>query len=404
MPVTTLRARWVLPINSPPIDGGVVTIDGERIVSVGKRVDTGSTVTDLGDVVLLPGLVNAHTHLEFSSLAEPLGQPGMALSEWIRLVIASRKQPSHDAAVREGLQASLRAGVTTLGEIATTASFPDDVDKLPGLIAFQEVIGFSAGRVESVFAELRQRLQADRKGVAWGISPHAPYTVHPALLEQIVELAREKSLPVAMHLAESPEELQLITENAGPFRELLEERSMWDSEVFATGRTMLGYLRQLSVAPRALVVHGNYLRPAEVEFLADRRDQMSVVYCPRTHAYFRHSRYPLPELMAAGVRVALGTDSRASNPDLSLLGELRFVAATHESISPEQLFALGTIHGAEALGLQNDVGSIAPGKLANLAAVACDASETSPARAVLQTDGAPQRTWLRGCEVAVTVC
>ncbi len=398
-----LQARWVLSLESAPISGGVVTIENERIVAIGTRPDKDAKVQDLGDVVLMPGLVNAHTHLEFSQCSEPLGQPGMPLPEWVRLVIANRKQQGDVVAgLAAGLQESLQAGVTSIGEIATSLFPADAPHALPELIAFQEVIGFSSARVESVFAELRQRLQPNPAACRLGISPHAPYTVHPELLEKIVALASERQLPVAMHLAESPEELQLLRENRGPFRELLEERSMWDREVFAGGLQPLDYLQILSKAPQALVIHGNYLSQKEIEYVAKRRERMSIVYCPRTHAFFRHSDYPLQAMLQAGVCVAVGTDSRASNPDLSLLGELRYLARCYEDISPEQILMLGTLQGAEALGMATTVGSLAPGKLANFTAVECSRSESSPLSAVLFGDQQLRETWLRGRKITFT--
>ena len=398
-----LHARWVIPVDSRPIADGMVTIEGERIVAVGTRVDRGVEVQDLGDVVLIPGLVNAHTHLEFSNLDAPLGAQGIDLSEWIRLVIAQRKQqPASEPGWISGLQESLRAGVTCIGEISTVARHPTTSD-LPELIAFQEVIGFSRGRVESVFGELLQRLHSDQGACRLGLSPHAPYTVHPALLERLVDLSQVENLPVAMHLAESQAELQLVRENRGPFRELLEERSMWDDEVFARGRQTMDYLELLAQSPRALVIHGNYLTEAEIDYAAQQQDRMSVVYCPRTHAYFGHPPYPLTRMLAAGVRVAIGTDSRASNPDLRLLDELRLIAKNFDSVSPEQILKLGTLNGAEALGLEREVGSIATGKLANLTAVRCDPAESSPAAALLLGSTEPRQTWLRGRELSFSV-
>lgn len=399
MSTFALQARWVVPIEAPPIAGGVVTIEDDRIVAVGTCAEDGAAVQDLGDVVLMPGLVNAHTHLEFSQLQAPLGEPGMSLPEWIQLVIANRGQQSDPAAgFAVGLRESLQAGVTTIGEIATSPSPAGQVATVSELIAFQEVIGFSAGRVDSVFADLQQRLQSSR-ATHLGISPHAPYTVHPELLKKLVRLASEKQLPVAMHLAESPEELQLIRDNTGPFHELLEARSMWDGSIFAAGLTPLDYLKVLAKAPRTLVVHGNYLTTEEIEFVAEQRERMSIVYCPRTHAFFEHTEYPLAEMLQAGVHMAIGTDSRASNPDLGLLNELRFIAQEFESISPEEILRLGTLGGAEALGLGETVGSLVPGKFANLLSIECEANAESPASVVLLGEATPQQVWVRGCEM-----
>jgi len=202
-----------------------------------------------------------------------------------------------------------------------------------------------------------------------GLSPHAPYTVWPELLRRLIKLSRERDMPVAMHLAESAEELELLASGSGPLQQLLEERGMWDAAAIPRGSRPMDYLRLLAEAPRTLVIHGNYLNDEERTFLAAHVDRMSLVYCPRTHAYFGHPPYPLAELQAAGVRVALGTDSRASNPDLDLLAEMRFVARTFPQIDPLEILHMGTLAGAEALGRADDVGSITSGKLANLVAI-----------------------------------
>ncbi len=401
-----LQARWVLPIESPPIAGGMVTIENSRIVEVGTSAAPGVCVEDLGDVVLMPGLVNAHTHLEFSHCTEPLGRPRMPLPEWVQLVIASRKQHSSDiTGVSAGLQESLRSGVTSIGEIATSVfsiETGDTLDVQPEVLAFQEVIGFSTARIDSVFAELQQRLQTNSAGCRLGISPHAPYTIHPELLSKLVALASQRQLPVAMHLAESPEELQLLSDNQGPFRELLEARSMWDDDVLASGLQPLDYLQVLARAPRSLVVHGNYLSQSEIDFVAEHRDKMSIVFCPRTHAFFEHDAYPLQAMLDAGVNVAIGTDSRASNPDLSLLGELRYLASVFEGIPPETILMLGTLSGARALGMAETVGSLVTGKLANLTAISCERTEQSPLSAILHSQEQPQQTWLRGSKLSPT--
>ena len=390
-----LRARWIVPIDRPPISGGTVTVENGQIVGIHQRAPD-STCQDLGDVALLPGLVNAHTHLEFSDLEQPLGLPGMPLPSWIQQVIADRgrKTRNNAANTQQGLQESLAAGVTTIGDIAT-APFLQPA-QAPQVLPFQEVIGFSAGRVESAHAELTDRLAASAPG---GISPHAPYTVHPQLLERLVDTSVQQQLPLAMHLAESREELELLQQGTGPFRDLLQERSMWDASAIPVGSTPAYYLRVLQRAPRALVVHGNYLSDQEAELLAANRAHMSLIYCPRTHAFFGHEDYPLVKLLAVGVRVALGTDSRASNPDLSVLAELRNVAANH-SLPPEDILRLGTLAGAEALGLEQTVGSLSAGKRADMIALPCRTEQ--PCQELLETDCQPTRVWLAGREMPLS--
>jgi cytosine/adenosine deaminase-related metal-dependent hydrolase len=321
----------------------------------------------------------------------------MSLPEWIRLVIADRRRGNRGgaAAMVAGLRESLAAGVTTIGEIATSVPpRPSGEDVLPRTVVFQEAIGFSAGRVDSVFADVEQRLAATEEPT--GVSPHAPYTVHPQLLERLVRLAAERSIPIAMHLAESREELRLLQHGDGPFRELLEERSMWDAKAIPRGSRPLDYLKQLAEAPRSLVIHGNYLDAEEIEYLGRRRDRMSVVFCPRTHAYFQHEAYPLGAMLKAGVRVALGTDSRASNPDLDLLEEARTLVKLFPQASPDNALRMATQDGAEALGISGVAGSFKVGKRADLVAIEIRDHGDEPFEAVL-SHGAPLKVWIHGC-------
>lgn len=389
----------VYPVDRPAIDGGTVTIEDERILAVGPRDEVAGPVEDLGDVALVPSFVNAHTHLEFSHLRKPLGQAGMPLIEWLPLAIAERASHavSVDHSLAAGLQESLLAGTCAIGEIATADAEAYPASNEPPLISFLEVIGFSRARAESAFAALHRRLQsAQALQRSAGLSPHAPYTVSPDLLRKLVSLARELSLPVAMHLAESADELELIATGCGRFQELLEARSMWDPEAIPRGSRPLDYLRMLSEAPRSLVIHGNYLQAEEHEFLAANADRMTLVYCPRTHAYFGHPRYPLAELASRGVRIAIGTDSRASNPSLSVLDELRYVARHHTAVPVGEILKMATLNAATALGSEQECGSITVGKLANL--VAIPDTEGSLAES-LASSTAPKRVWFRGREV-----
>lgn len=401
MPPFSLRARWILPVEGPPLAGGVVTIEGERIVEVGKA--SSSETIDLGDAVLLPGLVNAHTHLEFSDCEKPLGKPGTPLPDWIRQVIGTRHRSDRDAtaAIERGLAESLRAGVTTIGEISTCSPAAHTSFAGSHLLVFQEVIGFSAGRIESVHYDLERRVDsACETALEVGISPHAPYTVHPELLQRLVASANNRQLPVAMHLAESREELELLRAGTGPFQQLLADRSMWDPTAILGGSRPLDYLKLLAAAPRALVIHGNYLDDEEIAFLAEHRDTMSVVFCPRTHAYFGHDPYSLDKMLTAGVRMVLGTDSRASNPDLSLLAEMRFLARRYPNVRTSEILEMGTRAAAAALGVNSDVGSIVPGKLADLVALPCPAG-VDPLDAVFYTDTGPVCVFVRGRQAAV---
>jgi cytosine/adenosine deaminase-related metal-dependent hydrolase len=370
-----LKARFVFTAEGPPIRDGVIAIEGARIAAVGQA-RSGDAVVDLGNAAILPGLVNAHTHLEFSDLAAPIGSPNMPFADWIRAVVAyrrSRTEAERAAAVRQGLSECSRLGTTTVGEIATAGwpveAFATTAPRAVESLVFLESIGLRESRIEPALEASRLHLAlAATRDLRLGLSPHAPYTVHPDLIRRLAGLSATAAVPLAMHLAESREELELLETNRGPLRDLLVELDAWDDEAIPLESTPLDYLRLLSAAWRALVIHGNYLNEDEIAFLGRRAAKLSVIYCPRTHAYFGHPPYPLAKLLQAGANVALGTDSRASNPDLDLLAEMREIAARH-IVPPEWIVEMATINGARALGLEREIGSLAPGKRADITIV-----------------------------------
>jgi cytosine/adenosine deaminase-related metal-dependent hydrolase len=399
-----VQARWVVPIDQPPIERGVVTLTADKIVAVGEN-QSGKPPVDLGNVILLPRLVNAHTHLEFSLLNHPLGEPGMAFPDWIARVIEYRKVQAKTLMVEtDGFQrfrrkaaerglAELRDGAcVAVGDIATPG-WPRECFPAQGLhaVVFLELLGLDPQRQSTMLSMAEsfvEDLQATGPKVQPGISPHAPYTVTPELVQRVAELSAKERFPVAMHLAESREELELLTSHSGKLVETLASVKAWNPAAIPRGITPRHYLELLAKAHHALVIHGNYLAADDWEILASRRERMSVVYCPRTHAYFGHEAYPLAALLTAGVRVAVGTDSLASNPDLSLLAELRHIAASHSSVAPATILQMGTLDGATALGLSERLGSITSGKISRLATMAVDPTASDPYAAIFAGSGA----------------
>lgn len=390
----TIRARWVFPVDGPPLQDGIVRVLNGRIVSVGKRA-AGEAVTDLGNIALLPALINAHTHLEFSLLESPLGRAGMRFADWIGEVVAFRRGLASEGrdladysrqATAAGLRESVEAGVGGIGEIATAlwpAESFESCRDVQGTV-FLELLGLAHERIEPLLAAAEQHLSARTSpNCRRGLSPHAPYTVHPDLLRKVCDLSARKKAPLAMHLAESFEELELLRSHSGPLVERLNELGAWHAGSIPRGIRPLDYLEMLAVAYQVLVVHGNFLVHEEMEFIAERREKMTVVYCPRTQAFFPHGTYPLAELLNCGVRVAVGTDSRASNPDLSVLSELRHIARQHPSIAPEEILKMGTLYGAQALGIEHELGSLASGKWAVFAVVPIPEVEGEPYEVLL---------------------
>ena len=425
----TYRARWVWS-DGRWLEGGRVTVVGRQIIAVGT--DRQPNEIDLGDRVILPGLVNAHTHLEFSGLSVPLPYE-TTFASWICNVVQWRRGQT-DASAKEaielGLAESARAGVTTLGEISTrywdapTALDATEVDLSgqtatnPQLVVFDEILGLKPEAVQPQMADACRHLMvgATRPGEGeapaeprssgdvaspsrlgeslalpasdwqprWtaGLSPHAPYSVGGELFAEVVRLSMAGDVPVAMHLAETQEELELLAAGTGPLAELFSEWGLWTPGQRAAFQSPLEALQQLSVLPRVLVIHGNYLTPDELDFLAGK-DQFSVVFCPRTHSYFQHEPYPLAALLKRGIRVALGTDSRASNPDLNLLAEVQHVAQLHPEIAPCTLLEMATRHGAGALGFGETIGQIAPGMRADFCVLPMRPDLRDPFEAVL---------------------
>ena len=381
-----LKARWVFPVDRPPIENGVVEIANGLIADV-RPARPQEVVEDLGDVAILPGLVNAHAHLEFSRVAKPF-EPSLPFTSWIRSLMAYRRETFGAdsalkvAAVEAGWREAAASGTTLVGEIATDGwSASACVGTGPRVVAFRELIGLRAATIsrQADIAEEWLASLTDHSNIAAALSPHAPYSVSPTLLTRAVSLAKQHGVPVAMHLAETRAELEFLATGQGELADMLCSFGALPDEGLPTGLRPLDILRALADAPRALIVHGNYLADDEIEFLA-ARSHLSVVYCPRTHEFFGHEPHPWRRMLARGVHVALGTDGRGSNPDLSLWNELTFLHSRFTDVAPQRLLEMGTLVGARALGFEKDCGSLTPGKRADLVVVslATQAPATDP--------------------------
>lgn len=359
-----LKVRWLMNPDAEPIPGAEIVEQSGIIMDVRPLAEWQSD--DVWPVLLTPPLINSHTHLEFSSLEQPL-LPSQPFPDWIRSLMRwRREQPmTAESAIQSGMLESQSAGVAILGEI-TTAD-PADLGIVysaehcsPLVVSFRECIGLREGRVQEQVEIAKRHLDATScRQVIRGLSPHAPYTVHPMLLADLAGLAAKHQVPIAMHLAETRDELELLERGTGRLSEFLQSLDLFDLSTFPGSRSVLECLEQIQSAPRALVVHGNYLRDSDVAWLKER-PHLSVVYCPRTHAYFGHERYPLEKFRDAGLRVVLGTDSRASNPDLSIWRDLQFVARQFPEISISDLIAMVTRDAAEAIGFESCDFSICP--------------------------------------------
>lgn len=345
----TVSADWVLSLREPPLRNGVVVFENGD-VSIRPHSSKTTIDIELPGHVILPAFVNAHTHLEFSELAQPF-PAGENFADWIRQVVdwrmtCNQSPERHTDAIHAGQRESYECGVAFIGDIETRESAP--TKSTDNVVRFKEFISLKSDEVAahvSAAQTFLRSLPVNQRG----LSPHAPYSIHFELVGRLALLAKEHSAPIAMHLAETNEELQLLNDQSGPLVQMLKDFGVWRPEAFAPDRSITDYLRALSPAPRVLVIHGNYLNEQSIDFLA-ANDHFTVVYCPRTHTHFGHSRHPLAQLLKRNIRVALGTDSRASNPDLCMLSEAREVQRQFPELNPCDILRMATLNGAYALG------------------------------------------------------
>ena len=367
-----LAARWVVPITGDPIHRGWVRLAGEEVVEVGQGKPP-SRAVDLGDVGILPGLVNAHTHLEFSDCDKPIGQNGIGLHDWIGDVISARGMTTtqqKSQAILDGIRESSDAGVRLIGEITSPPCEYDSAGSGIELVTFAEVLGLSEERAEDRLNAAKAHNESHPNG---GWSPHSVYSTTPDLVDRCIRHAKEGNRPVAMHVAESPAERELIDSGSGPLAESLRKLGIWRDGLYPWDSCgFSGLIEKLAGAARALLIHGNDLNDDEMERIA-RHKNLTVVYCPRTHAFFGYGSHPVDRLIRQGIRVALGTDSRASNPDLNLWQEVQHLLHHRTDLKPPDVIKMATANGADALG-RYDVGRISVGASPGLGAVSTNAS------------------------------
>jgi len=406
--MTRYHARWVLPIATAPIANGTVVEREGRIAWVGPRAEappaTDGPDVDLGDVLLMPGLVNAHCHLELTAMRGFLD--GLAFREWIlRLTHARRAVLSYDDlldAARLGIEEGLRAGITTFADTGDSGSgFEAMLERGVRGICYRETFGPDPAQCDHSIAELREKVLAMRARetplVRAGVSPHAPYTVSDALFRATAALARELRFPIAIHIAESALESELVVHGAGVFADGLRGRGIAVAPRAASPVALLETLGVLDVDP--LLIHCVRVDDADVRRIAEHR--CGVAHCPASNARLGHGIAPLAAMLDAGIDVGLGSDSVASNDRMDLLDEARvalLLALAREgridALPAARALDLATRGAARALRLEREVGALEVGKSADLAAFALGARARGPtqdpvAAAVLALAGTP---------------
>lgn len=378
--VTLLRSRVVLPMSHPAIANGAVAVSGKRLRAVGRweslrKEFPRAHVQDLGEVVLLPGLINAHCHLEYTDLAGEF-LPPRHFSDWLKLIVTAKGIRSDDdfaAAWQSGAQQLLRTGTTTVADIVALPSIQPQPTPLR-IFSFLEMTGVRSkqppAQIVTAAATKIKFLRA--KGRLAGFSPHAPYSTTPELIRRTAQAARRHRWRVTTHVAESPEEFEMFSAARGKMFDWLGGQR--DCADCGHGSPLQHLAKAGLLSANFLAIHVNCLAPGDAALLG--RAHSSVVHTPRSHTFFGHPKFPFKELTAAGVNVCLGTDSLASiegrgkkPPELDMFAELRAFARKNPGTPAGTILGLATLNGAQALGLNGKIGALTKGAFADLIAL-----------------------------------
>ena len=384
-----LRARTVYPVSSPPIEDGAVIIQDDKILEVGSFRDLSSSdsdQTDLGEVFLMPGLINAHCHLDYTGMAGMIPPPNDFL-DWIEAIIAIKASWDYSDFAKswiDGANQLLASGTTTVADMeAVPELVPEVWNSTPLRIhTFMELINVRgqqspADQVEEAVQRLRSHPNPNG---GLGLSPHALYSTNRELLAH----AKTRNLPLSIHVAESGLEDEMFRRQSGRMHTWL-ERNGRDMDDCRGNSPVQALAERDLLGPRTLAVHCNYLNQTDIELLA--RSQTHVIHCPNSHAYFKHAPFKAEQLIAAGINIALGTDSLAStrkqkgsNATLDVFNELKLFATTCAGLSPETIVETVTTNGARALGLEGARGQLSPGAAADI--IAFDSTESAVAEII----------------------
>lgn len=379
----------MLPITRPPIADGAVGVENGRITYVGSRDAAPATrdTVDLGYAFLLPGLVNAHTHLELTAMRGYLEDS--AFRPWLLRLTQARAQALDDraclASARLGIAEGLLAGITTYADTSASGVVVDAMVQMGARgIVYQETFGPHPEQCDASLQELRQRiaLLTPRASplVRLGVSPHAPYTVSDALYRAVAAFAAAAALPVAVHIAESEAERSFVAEGTGPFADGWRARGI---PVVRRAQSPIALLAATGVLDtKPLLVHCVHLAADDLSVIAAA--QCAIAHCPASNAKLGHGIAPLADMLDSGAVVALGTDSVASSNRMDLLDEARLAVLLARAdgraggIDARQALELATLGGAAAVGLKTEIGSLETGKAADLAAFRIDPARDEP--------------------------
>jgi cytosine/adenosine deaminase-related metal-dependent hydrolase len=399
-PLKVYRARNIAPVGTPPVEDGAIAVRKGRIIAVGRwpviqRKVQAQQVSDLGEVLVTPGLVNAHVHLELSDLVRPAftGKftdwlAGIRQQQLARGTTPEAQSASISAAVEAGVDQCRRFGVVAVGDISQHAAISRAVltnSTLWGM-SFAEVLGLGAFRHRfHTLLDNALRQPGPFGRVRAGISPHSPYTLDPRDFQTTLQAAHSRGMPVASHIAEHPAEQAFLQHHTGEFRDLWDKLGTWDDAVASFQGSPMELARTSGlISSGGLLAHVNYASQRDLKILSG--SPATVAFCPRTHAYFGHKTHPLMQMMQLGVRVVLATDSCASSGDLDLLAEARLVRQLFPDLSASHILRMITLTPARALAVDQHLGTLAAGK----AAVWCVFDSAQRPEDLLQTSTRPQ--------------
>lgn len=384
MSASVLRARWILPITGAPVRDAWVSVRDGRVDAIGTgRAPRHGSERDLGEVALLPGLVNAHTHVELSWMAG-LVPPAESMDAWIRTLLEVRRsgpaggEKEAAAAMAGAVLAMRETGTVLAGDISNTLVSPPVLARAGcAAVIFHEILGFNpldpagmvrdaAHRLDSIAAgrQLRDR----RAPQAQAVVGHAPYSTAPALLSEIAA-RHEGPAPLSVHVAESAEEIEFLHTGGGPMRQMLETLGVWSGSWEAPRCGPVEYLKRVGyLQPGTLLVHGIHLTASELDLARDA--DAVIVTCPRSNVWVGGGVPPVQRFYGAGVPVAIGTDSLASTDTLNMFDELAALRRLAPEVDAARLLDSATRVGAEALGFGQHYGAISAGRRAMFASVA----------------------------------
>ncbi len=406
-----LLAKSILTMDRPqPIEDGFVIVQDHRIIQVGKRKDLflhpSVRMLDLGDTLLLPGLINAHCHLDYTLFKGRVRHEG-GFQEWLRKMGRKTRETStadFKRSIQKGIQESLIYGTTTLCDTATSwESYSLLRHSALRAFVFLELIDMGNPSAMRYWAQIREKLkiltkdQPPTETFGWGLSPHTPFTVSKELLHFAGLFLNGNGKPLtSIHLAESREEASYFRNGKGPMAERI--KVLNPAWTIPRKTTPVQYLNENGWLPKLdLGVHLNLVGERDIKLLAKNR--ISVVHCPGSHAYFRHPVFPFRKFKRAGIPVCIGTDSLASNQSLSLFREMRLFRKNYPGVSSPEILSMTTVKPAQALGMGHQLGKIKPGYLADLIGIPMSRWKPEPDRLyerVIQFSGTVSFSMIHG--------